>query len=104
MVISDLPTFVQNHYELHEWKHAVAVLKNDFPNEYKDIIEILSQFRLKKSDIFIGGANLIKNSVTTKSYYKSFGRSLEGHLYSALASQMLRREQNMHRLILTLSH
>jgi len=25
-----LPTFITEHYEIHEWKHACAILKNDF--------------------------------------------------------------------------
>lgn len=55
MVVADLPAFVQDNYEIHEWKHAIAILKNDFPHEYNDIIEILSQFKLKKSDILTPG-------------------------------------------------
>lgn len=36
---------------MHEWKHACAILKNDFPKEWRDIIEVLSSFRLRKSHI-----------------------------------------------------
>lgn len=25
-------------YEFHEWKHACAILKNDFPSEWKDFL------------------------------------------------------------------
>ncbi len=50
-----LPDFIQEHYELHEWKHACAILKTDFPNEWNDLIELLNAFRLKKSWISVGG-------------------------------------------------
>ena len=44
-----LPQFILDHYEVHEWKHACAILKIDFPHEWNDIISVLSKFRLKKS-------------------------------------------------------
>lgn len=40
---------IRKNYEVHEWKHACAILKHDFPNEWKDIIDLLEQFRLCKS-------------------------------------------------------
>lgn len=51
MVLESLPEFVRTHYEVYEWKHAIAILKNDFPNEYRDIIDVLASFRLRQSDI-----------------------------------------------------
>jgi hypothetical protein len=44
-----LPPFILENYEIHEWKHACAILYQDFPEEWHDIIELLNQFRLKKS-------------------------------------------------------
>lgn len=39
-----LPKSILSKYEVHEWKHACAILKNDFPAEWKDIIDLLEQF------------------------------------------------------------
>lgn len=44
-------------YEIHEWKHASAILKMDFPSEWSDLVEMLRAFRLKKSWITKGGGN-----------------------------------------------
>ncbi len=44
-------------YEFHEWKHACAILKSDFPNEFADIIAMLGEFRLRHSWIASGGGN-----------------------------------------------
>jgi hypothetical protein len=44
-----LPDFIRNHYEVYEWKHACAILNEDFPDEWNDIISVLQEFRLKKS-------------------------------------------------------
>ncbi len=50
-----LPPFIREHYEVHEWKHACAILKYDFPKEWADLVEVLSAFRLKRSEILTPG-------------------------------------------------
>lgn len=55
MGINDLPFFLREHYEVHENNHAIAILSKDFPKEYSDLIEILTRFRLRKSDILKPG-------------------------------------------------
>jgi hypothetical protein len=55
MSINDIPQFIRDNYEIHEWRHASAVLYKDFPDEWDDIISILSDFRLMKSHITIPG-------------------------------------------------
>lgn len=52
VTISD---FLRTHYQIHDWKHALAILGNDFPDEWQDIVDILSGFRLRKSDILTPG-------------------------------------------------
>ena len=49
MGIELLPEFVRSHYEAYEWKHACAILKNDFHVEWKNLIDLLENFRLEKS-------------------------------------------------------
>jgi hypothetical protein len=44
-------------YEVYEWRHASAVLITDFPREWNDIREVLSRFRLKKSQVVVGGGS-----------------------------------------------
>ena len=55
MPISDLPKFIRDNYEIHEWKHSITILKGDFPNEWFDLTDILKKFRLKMSWIKIPG-------------------------------------------------
>lgn len=57
MVEDLLPDFVRNHYEVHEWRHAGAILAHDFPIEWQDIIETLNGFRLLKQEIMTPGGN-----------------------------------------------
>lgn len=56
MVESQLP-WVEEHYEIHEWKHARAILMHDFPQEWNDIVQVLQSFCLRKSWLVSGGGN-----------------------------------------------
>ena len=50
-----LPEFIKSHYEVHEWRHACAILENDFPEQWQDVIDGLTQFRLGQSQVLAGG-------------------------------------------------
>jgi hypothetical protein len=62
MSIELLPAFIREHYEPYEWKHACAILKEDFPKEQEDIISVLTEFRLYKSWITNPGGRKSKIS------------------------------------------
>lgn len=55
MTIDDLPDFIKTNYQIHEWRHATAVLFKDFRNEWNDILRVLSNFQLRKSEIITPG-------------------------------------------------
>lgn len=55
MAIELLPAFIRENYECHEWRHACAVLKEDFPQEWADIIDVMTRFRLNRSHILQPG-------------------------------------------------
>lgn len=57
MLRSRLPAFIAENYECHEWKHASAILSQDFPVEWRDLLDVLGEFRLRKSWITRGGGN-----------------------------------------------
>lgn len=57
MTVAALPQFIHDNYEVLEWNHATAILERDFPDEWKDIIELLVGFRLYKSHIVVGGGS-----------------------------------------------
>jgi hypothetical protein len=52
-----LPAFILEHYEVHEWKHACAILRQDFPAEWSDLVAVLTEFRLRRSQIVEGGGS-----------------------------------------------
>lgn len=73
MAIGNLPAFIRENYEVHEWKHASAILESDFPNELNDISECLTNFRLKKSNIFASRGGLSSISQNFNRCFKEHG-------------------------------
>lgn len=73
MGIDLLPAFIRQHYEVHEWKHASAIMKQDFPNEWADLCALLMKFRLQKSWIAVGGGRKSKVSEFIDSYLYAKG-------------------------------
>lgn len=70
---SHFPPDLLRQYEIHEWKHASAILKYDFQNEWADIIAMLRAFRLKKSWIIKGGGNKTELSIWVDQFLGSRG-------------------------------
>jgi hypothetical protein len=62
MLRERLGPFIWEHYQCHEWKHASAILSQDFSQEWQDIIDVLTLFRLKKSWITQPGGRKSKVS------------------------------------------
>lgn len=50
-----LSGFIRGHYIVREWRHACAILSVDFPHEWQDIIDVLTDFRLLESHIATPG-------------------------------------------------
>ena len=80
----NLPEFIDTRYEVREWKHAIAILSSDFPDEWNDVVEVLSEFRLLKSSILTpgGGKSPIARALDNAFYdrgweHKSFETAIE---------------------------
>jgi len=73
MSIELLPASIREKYEVHEWKHACAILENDFETEWKEIIELLTQFKFCKSWISVGGGRKSLVSEAIDHYLYSYG-------------------------------
>lgn len=52
-----LPKDIRQAYQVEERHHACSILKIDFPEQWKDLIEVLRAFKLRKSHMAIGGGN-----------------------------------------------
>ena len=63
-----LPDALRRNYEVHEWKHASAILHGDFPDEWKDIVSLLAQFELRRSWITERGGRKSKVASSIDEY------------------------------------
>jgi hypothetical protein len=46
MSTENLPHEIIDRYEVHEYRHAIAILNIDFTVEYNEVIEMLNAFTL----------------------------------------------------------
>lgn len=51
------PKSIRDNYEIHQSRHACAILAKDFPDELGDLIDVLGRFRLRRSWIEVPGKN-----------------------------------------------
>ncbi|MCU7879064.1 MAG: hypothetical protein KZQ84_20165 [Candidatus Thiodiazotropha sp. (ex Lucinoma borealis)] len=52
-----IPVALQKLYEIHDYKHATAILANEFPNEAREIFEALQTFRFTEEEVKAPGGN-----------------------------------------------
>ena len=92
MLNDRLPPFVTENYECHEWRHASAILKNDFPSEWDDLMSVLTAFRLRREWIAVGGGSKSKVSSFIDAYLYDRGWTetqfdtgviVDGHVYES---------------------
>ena len=70
MLISE---FIDQNYEIMNYNHAIAILKHDFPEQFSDIIKVLTSFVLKKSEILEPGGRKSPIADSLDSHFTSLG-------------------------------
>lgn len=65
-----VPSDLQSRYEWHEWRNALAVLNGAHPQEWADIVHVLQDFTLLRSNIIAAGGS--KTAIAGQ---------LDGHFY-----------------------
>jgi len=55
MALESIPQAVRDKYHIDERGHASAILASDYPNEFKDIMDCLGGFILRRSHILTPG-------------------------------------------------
>jgi len=67
------PEDFKSKYTIMEWGHALAILKNEFEQQFNDICAALKSFELRKSSIAIGGGGKSKVAGYLDNYLDSLG-------------------------------
>ena len=52
---SYFPAGFSDKYSILEWRHALAILKGEFSEQFEDLCEVLGAFELRESSIMQGG-------------------------------------------------
>lgn len=52
-----IPTDLQELYEIHDFKHAAAILVHEFPNESRELFSALREFRFTEEEVKLPGGN-----------------------------------------------
>ena len=63
MPLTAIPRSIRDNFEVHEWRHASAILETDFPSEWADLCDVLPKFRLRRSSVVKGGGNKSEISI-----------------------------------------
>jgi len=69
-----IPRALRKKYQFDERHHACAILATDFQNEFKDILECLDWFRLKRSHILAPGGGKSPISVAIDAFLQNPSR------------------------------
>jgi len=51
VAIARIPKAIRDKWEIHEWRHASAILENDFPTEWAELLQVLGKFQLLRSAV-----------------------------------------------------
>lgn len=97
MTVGHFPKDVCTDYEIHEWRHASAILKHDFPGEWDDLLAMLRAFWLQKSWITKGGGNKSPISIWVDSFLGARGWA-ERHFSTAVVVDKTRIESPTHKV------
>jgi hypothetical protein len=68
-----VPDDILKKYEVKEWKHAAAILVQDFAQQAKEIFHVLRSIRLRKSHIIVGGGGKTKFAQEMDKEFKDLG-------------------------------
>ena len=91
------PSDIYQRFEIHEWRHASAILKSDFRSEWEDLLAMLRAFRLWQSWIVKGGGNKTQLSVWIDDFLGQRGWE-EKHFDTAIIVDSEKRESPTHKV------
>ncbi len=77
MSLDLIPIEVRKKFEIRETHHATAILQSDFPDEWHDLLSMLTDFSLKKSHILTPGGGKSPISQGIDAFF--YGRGWKEH-------------------------
>ena len=69
------PVEVERKYDIYDFRHAATILKNDYAEEYKQLIDLLEKFKVTHGDIMTPGGR--KSPIASKFDHALYGSGWE---------------------------
>lgn len=92
-----VPADILERYEVYEWRHASAILKSDFPNEWEDLLALLRGFELRRSWILEKGGRKTKLAQWIDDFFVARGWK-ETLFNTAIVVDNKRRQSPTHKI------
>jgi Restriction endonuclease BglII len=73
MGLESIPQAVRDRFRIEERGHASAILASDYPNDFKDLVECLGAFSLKRSHIMNPGGGRSQIPATIDGFLRERG-------------------------------
>ena len=69
----NLKNRINRYYKIDDYRHAFTILENDFPNEFKDVLNLIINFRIKKKWIVEGGGGKTRIAKNIEMHFNKKG-------------------------------
>jgi Restriction endonuclease BglII len=94
---NSLPAPILANYEVHEYRHSLAILQVEYPNEYQDLLDVLQNFTLPKSEIQAAGGKKSKLANQFDQFLYARGWT-EHNFHTVLEIDGVRHETPTHKI------
>ena len=64
---------LKDNYEIYDQRHAFTILENDFPSQFKDLMDLINKFKIKKEWIIKGGGGKTEIAKNIESHFNKRG-------------------------------
>ncbi len=97
MTLALIPAKLRRKFQIEERVHACAVLKTDFPGEFKDLLDCLDAFWLKRSEVVAAGGNKTEIAKGIDSFLNARGWT-EKHFDTRVVVDEVSKEAPTHKI------
>lgn len=92
-----IPSTIRDLYEIHDFRHAAAILANEFSNELRDILDALGRLRITTQDILEPGGNESRIPKLVSEIIRPLGWT-EGQLHAEMLVDGVARSTDTHKV------
>jgi hypothetical protein len=92
-----IPPAIRDLYEIHDFRHAAAILSTELSNELRDLLDALGKFRITTKDILDPGGNESRIPKLVSEILRPLGWE-EGQLHAEMKVDGIVRSTDTHKV------